>query len=62
LAWIIDWQEGYGAFSIGMAQVAGTLAYIARQREHHKKVDFQAEFLAFLQKHGMEYDPRQVWG
>jgi REP element-mobilizing transposase RayT len=57
-----DWQEGYGAFSIGMAQVAATLAYIAHQREHHKKVDFHAEFLALLEKHRIEYDPRYVWG
>ena len=57
-----DWQEGYGAFSIGMAQLAATLAYIARQREHHKTLDFQAEFLAFLEKHRIEYDPRYVWG
>jgi putative transposase len=57
-----DWQEGYGAFSIGWAQVSPTLAYIARQEEHHRKRDFQAEFLAFLKKHRMEYDPRYIWG
>ena len=50
------WQEGYGASSIGMAQVAATLSYIAHQREHHEKVDFQAEFLAFLKKHRIEFD------
>ena len=43
-----EWQEGYGAFSIGWAQVESTLAYIASQKEHHKKHDFQAEFIAFL--------------
>jgi REP element-mobilizing transposase RayT len=26
-----EWQEGYGAFSIGWTQVSATLAYIARQ-------------------------------
>ena len=57
-----DWQEGYGAFSIGMAQVDATLAYIAGQGEHHKRRGFQAEFLAFLKKHHIEYDPRYVWG
>ncbi len=56
------WQEGYGAFSIGQSQVAVTLAYIARQKEHHQKRDFQAEFLAILKKHQIEYDPRFVWG
>ena len=57
-----EWQEGYGAFSIGTAQVGVTLAYIAGQKEHHKKHDFQAEFVAILKKHGIEYDPRYVWG
>jgi len=57
-----EWQEGYGAFSIGWAQVEATLAYIARQQEHHRKHDFQAEFIAFLKKHQIEYDPRYVWG
>jgi REP element-mobilizing transposase RayT len=56
------WQEGYGAFSIGSAQIAATAAYIAVQEEHHKKRDFQAEFLAILKKQGIEYDPRFVWG
>jgi REP element-mobilizing transposase RayT len=57
-----EWQEGYGAFSIGWAQVNATLAYIARQEEHHRKRDFQEEFIAFLVKHHIEYDPRYVWG
>ena len=57
-----EWQAGYGAFSIGWAQVETTLAYIARQKEHHKKRDFQAEFIAFLKKHRIDYDPRYVLG
>jgi putative transposase len=56
------WQDGYGAFSIGWAQAEATLRYIARQEEHHRKRDFQAEFLAFLKKHQIEYDPRFIWG
>jgi REP element-mobilizing transposase RayT len=57
-----EWQEGYGAFSIGWAQLSPTIAYIERQKEHHRKRDFQAEFIAFLKKHRVEYDPRYVWG
>jgi REP element-mobilizing transposase RayT len=57
-----EWQEGYGAFSIGQGQVEATLAYIAGQEEHHRKRDFQAEFIAILKKHRIEYDPRHVWG
>ena len=37
-------------------------AYIADQKAHHRKRDFQAEFLAILKQHGIEYDPRYVWG
>jgi REP-associated tyrosine transposase len=56
------WQEGYGAFTIGISQKPGTVAYIQGQREHHHKRDFQQEFAAFLKKHGVEYDPAYVWG
>jgi REP element-mobilizing transposase RayT len=56
------WQEGYGAFSIGISQVKRTKSYIESQAEHHRKKTFQGEFRAFLNKHGIEYDERHVWG
>ena len=56
------WQEGYGAFSIGISQVDATVAYIRSQPEHHRTKSFQEEFLAFLKKDGIEYDERYVWG
>jgi REP element-mobilizing transposase RayT len=59
---LFSWQEGYGAFSIGAAQIGVTIAYIERQEERHSKRDFQQEFLAILKKHAIEYDPRYVWG
>jgi putative transposase len=57
-----EWQQGYGAFSIGWSQVDATVKYIATQQEHHRKRDFQVEFLAILKQHQMEYDARYVWG
>jgi putative transposase len=57
-----EWQEGYGAFMVGVSQVPDTKMYIAKQREHHRTKTFQEEFIAFLDKHGIEYDPRYVWG
>jgi REP element-mobilizing transposase RayT len=56
------WQEGYGAFSIGISQVDDTIGYIHRQAEHHHKKTFEEEFLSILDRHGIEYDPRFVWG
>jgi len=52
-----EWQEGYGAFSIGEAQVATTIDYISSQQEHHRKRDFQAEFIAILKKHRIGLRP-----
>ena len=55
------WQEGYGAFSIGISDVKRTIAYIENQAEHHRRRDFKQEFLMFLKKHGIEYDERYIW-
>jgi REP element-mobilizing transposase RayT len=56
------WQEGYGAFSVGVSQLAATIAYINSQTEHHHKRGFEEEFAAFLNKHGIAYDTKYVWG
>ena len=56
------WQEGYGAFSVSISQIPKTVDYIKNQRQHHKKQSFEEEFLLFLKKHGIEYDPRFVLG
>lgn len=56
------WQEGYGAFSVGGSQIDRTKRYIRTQPEHHRRKSFQDEFLGFLKKHGIEFDPRYIWG
>ena len=56
------WQDGYGAFSIGMSQIDDTLRYIANQAEHHRQTTFQDEYRAFLTRHGIDIDERYVWG
>lgn len=49
-----QWQEGYGAFSIGISQTDRTIDYIRRQAEHHRRRGFADEMAAMLRKHGME--------
>jgi REP element-mobilizing transposase RayT len=56
------WQEGYGAFTVGISQKGDTIRYIQSQAEHHRKRTFEEEFVAFLKKHQVEYDPQYVWG
>jgi putative transposase len=56
------WQEGYGAFTLGISQQKATIAYINSQPQHHAKRSFEEEFVEFLKKHEIEYDPQYVWG
>jgi putative transposase len=55
------WQTGYAAFSVSKSQVESVRRYIENQKEHHRKVTFQEEVLAFLKKQGITYDPRYVF-
>ena len=56
------WQSGYAAFTVSSSRSADVRDYIAAQQEHHRRVSFQEEFLAFLRKHGIPYDEREIWG
>ncbi len=56
-----SWQKGFGAFSIGINDIERTKNYIGNQAEHHKKRNFEQEFLIFLDRNGIEYDERYVF-
>ncbi len=56
-----DWQEGYGAFSVGRSQREEVVGYIRGQQERHRHLSFQEEFRRFLDRYGIEYDERYVW-
>ena len=58
---LFAWQEEYGAFSASVSQLDNIALYIKGQEEHHRKVTFQEEFLAFLHKHRVAYDERYLW-
>ncbi len=55
------WQEGYAAFSVSESQVPAVREYIRKQEEHHRKQTYQEEFVALLERHGIEYDPKYLW-
>jgi putative transposase len=57
---VFAWQSGYGAFSMSQSAVEAVRAYIARQAEHHRRVTFEEELRAFLDRHGVPYDPTHV--
>ncbi len=60
-----SWQEGYGAFSVSASQTADVVRYIQNQHAHHAKKTFEEEFLEFLEflkKYGVSYEPAHVLG
>ena len=56
------WQEGYGGFSVGKSDLDRVIGYIETQPEHHRKTTFEEELVALLERAGIEYDPKYVFG
>jgi putative transposase len=55
------WQEGYGGFTVSKSAVPHVEGYIGRQKEHHQRQDFKAEFLELLRRHGVEFEETEVF-
>jgi putative transposase len=55
------WQEAYGAFGVSESGRETTIEYIMNQPQHHKRRDFKEEYVAFLKKYNIEFDPRYVF-
>jgi REP element-mobilizing transposase RayT len=55
-----EWQEGYSIFSVSVNMLKTVGDYIGRQEEHHRKMTFADELKQFLEKHGVEYDPKHL--
>ena len=55
------WQSGYGAFSVGPADLGAVAEYIAQQEAHHRAVSFQEEYREMLKAHGIDFDERYLW-
>ncbi|MGQ1948184.1 transposase [Geofilum sp. OHC36d9] len=54
-------QSGYGGFSVSSSIHDKTKGYIENQEEHHLKMTFQEEYLAFLKEYNIEYDEQYIW-
>lgn len=57
-----SWQEGYAAFSVSASNREAVKNYIRNQAEHHAKHSFEDEFVSFLRKSSVPYDPKFVFG
>lgn len=55
------WQLGFGAFSYSKSQTDAVVKYVLNQEEHHRIKTFQEEYIDFLEKFGVEYNPKYLF-
>ena len=46
----------------GFSQLPDVIRYFETQREHHRRQTLQEEYRVLLDKHGIDYDQRYLWG
>jgi putative transposase len=56
------WQDGYAAFSVSASKRDSVRQYIQQQYKHHQQRSFEDEFVALLQKSGLNFDQKSVFG
>ena len=54
------WQEGYGAFCHPNSSLVTVIKYIKNQNEHHNNMTFREEYIKFLKKSNVDYDPKWI--
>ena len=55
------WQDGYAVFSVSPQEIDQVRKYIQNQHVHHLTKSFQQEYVEFLKRYKVEYDPRYLW-
>ena len=50
-----SWQRGYGGFSVSYSLQDRVKKYIENQKAHHKKINFQEEYLRILKEYAIEF-------
>jgi putative transposase len=56
------WQKGYAAFSVSSSNVSAVERYVNNQESHHRKISYEDELIVLLNKHGIVFDPKFVFG
>ncbi|MBX3318032.1 MAG: IS200/IS605 family transposase [Phycisphaeraceae bacterium] len=57
-----SWQEGYGGFTVSRSSLDAAAEYVRRQKEHHARMSFEDEFMAFLERHGLQVPREEALG
>ena len=56
-----DWQEGYGAYSVGRSLRETLVDYIRDQQLRHARLSFQDELHKSHKNYEIEFDEQHLW-
>ena len=56
-----EWQAGFAAFSYSHSQLDTVVRYIKNQEAHHSRQTFREEYLEFLKRFDVPYNPKYVF-
>lgn len=56
------WQSGYAAFSFSRKDLDAVCRYVRNQHAHHQQQSFEDEYREFLDRAGIEFDERYLFG
>ena len=62
--WVVgrfEWQAGFAAFSYAHSQLDVVVRYIKNQEVHHSHQTFREEYLEFLKRFDVPYNPKYVF-
>ena len=62
--WVLgrfEWQTGFAAFSYTHSQLGAVVRYIKNQEAHHRRRTFKEEYLEFLRRYDVPYNPKYVF-
>jgi putative transposase len=51
-----NWQEGFGAFTVGYRELDHVCKYIQNQESHHLKISFKNEYMWILNEEGIKFN------
>lgn len=56
------WQDGFAAISVSPSQLGAVKKYIETQEQHHTHRSFESEYVALLDKSGVNCSPEYTLG
>ncbi len=55
------WQAGYGGFTVGRSMLDQVAKYVRNQKEHHRELSFEDEFIDMLRRADIEFDVNEIF-